>query len=106
MMKFLHRDDLPYQIIEEFERQLGVKVVCPGDLPEEEIPEEVLQIKAMMDAQFEASVREGRCVECSFPIPDYQNLTKTPKGWGRFMDLEGTIQGWHCPSCSREMRGG
>lgn len=96
----LHRDDIPYKDMEEIERllkeQIGkefpdadkMKVVCVGDIPEEEIPDEVKKGMAQLDAKAKEYLVKGKCFDCDKPIPiNWNEFMESgenkplPKGW-------------------------
>lgn len=109
----LHRDDIDQDLIKILEDQVKqefgdkMKIVFPGDLPEDEMPEEVKQAMAEIDRRHEASLRHGMCFQCGLVMPGYpakpEDVTanwEPEEKWGYLIDIRtGAITAWTCPTC-------
>lgn len=122
--KFLvHRDDIPYPLMEQLERDVakafpGMKVICVGDLPPEQIPLEVREQVQRFKQQCRASREQGLCLHCGRAMPNYQQLLvavqsrdaqalrawQPAEGWGfSFVGFKKPKEflGWICPECHK-----
>lgn len=115
-MNLAHRDDLPMEVAEAFERMIkeqfpGMKVVFAGDAPEGVLPpEKRKELEEFMEYQDEL-FRSGRCQDCGKQIepwpPEDLNATAESiqtEGWKLF--YQGQYEGkrpaaWQCPECDQ-----
>lgn len=100
---FIHRDDIPMDVMEQIESQLhglfpGFKVVCAGDIPSDELPAELGELhKAFVE-----SIVNGLCIDCGEKMPNYDpdNEDWQPEdGWQVLADMNDQPQCWQCPNC-------
>lgn len=98
MSDFVHRDDLPFEVAEDLIAQMkemfpGMKNVrFAGDIPEDELPEEVHETVRRLEAMSEKSLKEGSCIDCGRCMDNYPDCiigaTKMPDGWRLFHDTQ------------------
>ena len=67
MNEFLHRDDVPFEMIEEVEKNLSSKIRFPGDSDDEAYLERIRKHHAKHRKIFE----QGRCFSCFEKIPSF-----------------------------------
>lgn len=106
----IHRDDIPYQELEKMEAELqrkhpGAKVVFLGDVPENEIPDEIKLKLKEAEKDSEDSVDFGYCLDCEASIEEIQDYHpmdpkwEPPPGWKCYADYAGRVIGWRCDVC-------
>lgn len=106
----LHRDDVPFEQIEALEARLresnpGARIVFLGDLPESEIPIDVLSNIKQRELKSEESVEYGTCLDCDASITETQDYRpgvpgwNPPDGWRCYADHRGRPYGWRCEIC-------
>jgi hypothetical protein len=105
--KLIHRDDIPMDVMEDIQELFpDMKIVCAGDIPEGQIPEDMREAIATIEAKFLKSIVEGKCVDCGKKIHDFPpvdwSVWKLPDGWRYFTDFSGSPQAFQCPECDRE----
>ena len=104
----IHRDDLPMELFEKLSQELpGIKVVCAGDVPPDQLPQGVLDALEELKFRHTRSLALGRCIDCDAQMPGYppegQEVPsdwEPVKGWSWFTE-SGTdiISCWQCPAC-------
>lgn len=113
--RLLHRDDLPFEVVEELEKQLAEKypdrkIVFAGDAPEGSLPPEFTGAVEKTMQRFAESVAGGLCIDCGAAMPNYPEMQtimddgfpedwQPADGWYHFEDARGAIMGWQCPAC-------
>ena len=106
--KLAHRDDVDLEDMEKLEELFadlypGMKVVFAGDMPEDEVPQCVIDSATRIEAHHLRSVRLGRCVDCDAQMPGFAPEDDDwwlPEGW-QFFDgpLGPGMGGFLCPIC-------
>jgi len=108
--KFLHRDDLPMDVVAEIEKRLseevpGIKVIFAGD-HENNLSPELLEAAKAFEREHERLFCEGRCLDCQVQMDNWSDVDKEewqpPAGWRHFKNGDGEdadICGWQCPAC-------
>ena len=101
-MKPLHRDDIPFEVVEQIEHSLreaypDKKLVFAGDTDDPETIARSERIHAKLAERGQESRRDGFCVDCWTAMPNYSN--EPAEGWAHLEDQEGTFMGWLCPMC-------
>lgn len=119
-IKPLHRDDVPYDHVEKIIQQLkeaepGMELVFAGDVPPDQLPEEVKLAIEYINTQYQTSREEGRCVDCGGQMPgwpdeviDVEKRTfNLPAGWQTF-EMSGNeelgVAAFQCPDCDLKER--
>lgn len=107
------RDDLPPKVLEQLQSDFpGAKIVCIGDVPEDQVPEEVRQYFEEIVNYHEAMLLQGRCIDCGAKMPNFPDEPSqmpedwTPEsGWKIFWQGEGETQkpvAFQCPECDKK----
>ena len=101
-MKPIHRDDLPFEVVEQIEQALkeahpDKKLVFAGDTGDPDDIAEAERIHIQFAERGRKSFQEGFCVDCGTTMPNYNNAPA--EGWAHLEDQEGVFMGWVCPSC-------
>lgn len=111
-MQPIHRDDVPMEVMEEFEKYIkekfpGAKVTCAGDQPGE-LPPEVQEHMQAIEQLFQDSMLNGTCLDCGAQMPGYNPLEddwEPHPSWHYFKNTsDNTPMGWQCPACDAEER--
>jgi len=106
----LHRDDIPFEDMEEIEKALqeqhpGFKIQCVGD--SSEVPEHIKKMMEELEERMKEAICNGQCFECGkqlpceWPLPD--GVEELPEGWSIY-SMMGTVDGEKiptliCPEC-------
>ncbi len=106
-----HRDDLPYEVVEEIEAKFaemfpGMKVVFAGDQPEESIPEAVRERIAELESKMSRSLATGTCCDCGKKMPGPMPVIgvgagqrwEAPEGWSMLLTGEKPVA-FTCDEC-------
>lgn len=109
-MKPLHRDDLPFDIMEGLAEEIdklypGMKIRCAGDMAT--LPPDVADMMAKLEDAHKRSLREGLCIDCGAKMPGYPTSAEElsagwapADGWNWFSEVgSDDIQCWQCPAC-------
>ncbi len=111
-MQPIHRDDVPMEVMEEFEKFVqgrfpGMRVTCAGDQPGE-LPPEVQEHMNAIEQLFKDSMLNGTCLDCGAQMPDYNPLDDNWEphvDWHYFKNTsDNTPMGWQCPDCDAAER--
>lgn len=111
----VHRDDVPFEEIEKMEKMIrdqtgdeNARLFFPGDVPEKNIPPDMLaQIKEIEEIN-EESVQRGFCIDCLQAMPIYRAWDENwepDDGWLCMFYPNEEPAGWMCPFCVKEMGG-
>jgi hypothetical protein len=113
----IHRDDIPFEVIEEIERTLkeqhpGFKIICAGDTNDPELIAKAEEQHNRLIEIARLSQKNGTCVDCGAVMPDYPERCQTQEladGWAYLADPGKQFMGWLCPACrdsdgSKEVR--
>jgi hypothetical protein len=106
----IHRDDVPFEVVESIEKQLGKKVRFVGDLPPEQVPQHVRDLIAGVEAASRESFVKGVCIHCGAKVPDWPpswildrapmpEKWELPDGWRLFLNFRGEPGPFQCGSC-------
>ena len=98
----VHRDDIDFDVLERLQEAFpGYRIVCMGDMPEEDIPERVKEAAAALDARYAESLANGLCIDCSKQFPNWPPADgdPIPDGWFVFTDTSGEPKAFQCPEC-------
>ena len=110
MVKPVHRDDIPPELLEQIEGQFPeMKVICVGDMPAGvEMPEEVKKALAEIEEKHSKSIQPGLCIDCGAKMENYpetpegmDDAWKPAKGWSWFESGD-DIVAWQCPDCNKK----
>ena len=108
----IHRDDVPMDIMEAFEKDMavkypGMKVICAGDYPGE-LPDNVKESIKNLQEMHDRSMEEGLCIDCGEKMPGYPDDASViwgskwnpADGW-KFLECIRTKRpvAWQCPEC-------
>ena len=104
----MHRDDLPFEVVEKMEAHFaeiepGKKLVFAGDLPEGSAPELEDAFREMSELA-EASFQNGTCLNCLSQMPDYEiekEDWEPAEGWQLLESVADHQQCWICDGCDR-----
>jgi hypothetical protein len=103
MESLVHRDDVDISVLESMqEAHPDQKIVCAGDIPKSQIPEEVIDGIKEMAHDIEVSMVGGVCVECGAAIENYDQkacFDSPPPGWSLYQIGDGSIGHWICNAC-------
>jgi hypothetical protein len=108
MSNSVHRDDLSPELISDLESKFpGFKIVCTGDISEEQIPPEALAAFEAIEKKYAASFHFGTCVDCGMQMPNYpatvDEITddwQPAEGWSWFEKQDVPVA-WQCPGCNK-----
>lgn len=108
--QLIHRDDLPFEIVEELEEKFadlfpGMKVRFAGDLPDGEVPQNVLDALAAINQKHDTSLVSGSCLDCGRTMPGFdldEDEFDLPPGWRIFNGDNGEPCAFQCPECDTE----
>lgn len=109
----IHRDDVPYEKIEEMERcarmmtgDENAKILFLGDIPPKDLPQDVMDRLKEIEKINQESINRGFCVDCFQAMPIYEpwlESWKADEGWVCLMDHSEEPAGWLCEMCINEM---
>ena len=109
----IHRDDIPFERVEEIERQVkqitgdeNTRLIFPGDMPKKDMPQDVLDRIEEIERINEESINRGFCVDCFQAMPIYapwEEKWKPDEGWTCLMGVDEEPAGWLCEMCVNEM---
>lgn len=111
-MKPIHRDDIDSDAMAAIEAHFaemfpGMKVVCAGDM-QGETPDGLRSAMESVERAHAESLALGKCIDCDAVMPGYDGFSaedwKPAEGWTWFVDQDGCIQAWQCPSCDQKDR--
>ena len=102
-----HRDDLEPEMIAKLEAEFpGMKLVCMGDLPDDQVPETVRELFEQVKMSHMESLVNGTCLDCGEKMPDFPDDATMPDDWQpaegwRWFTKTGTdeITAFQCPAC-------
>lgn len=110
-MELIHRDDIPFEIVEELVKALqelhpGMKIVFAGDMSPEDMTEEVTAVSESIIKRQLEHIAEGYCFDCGKicprPWPPEGDGT-LPEGWVIYTEIESSKNPiLTCPECDKE----
>lgn len=87
--EFIHRDDIPFDLIEKVEEETGKRIIFPGDNDDEQYLERVRRHQARNRKIFE----QGRCRSC------YEKISSFDLSQIKGVTLENSSETWKNPDC-------
>lgn len=111
MVEPVKSEDIPDDLRRKIEEQAkamfpGMNVVFAGDVPNSQLPPELLEAIQKIERAAEKSLLEGSCIDCGVLMPGYPEGDELPDGWkhahGWHYFLHGAdFGGWQCPACGK-----
>jgi len=109
-MELIHRDDVPNEVLEALQAaHPGAKIICVGDIPTDQLPEEVKKALADLHRAWDVSIASGTCFDCGAQMPNYPDVEEMADDWKPapkwcWLSQDDTPVAWICPECDkREM---
>ena len=108
--RLIHRDDLPFEVIESIQKDFTRKVCFAGDSTNEKRRQKNVDILERIDAHFRECYAKGVCSLCGTKIPGKWPLESgtLPEGWLLFTSVieDGTSPDLNCPACLKNQEAG
>jgi|3_EtaG_2_1085321.scaffolds.fasta_scaffold01266_9 hypothetical protein len=100
-----HRDDMDMDMVAKLQKMFpDKKIVFLGDLPDEEVTEEHLDIIKEIEVFHDYSLKNGLCVDCGERMPGFKpedDRQPPAKGWFYLTKMNSDIPvAWICSSCN------
>ena len=101
-MKPIHRDDIPFEVVEQIERELkelypDKKLSFIGDTGDPQQIAEAEELHRQFVERGKLSFKNGNCVDCGAIMPHYSE--EREDDWAHLEDEDGIFMGWLCPTC-------
>ena len=106
-MKPIHRDDLDPEMLAMLQEKFpGFKIICAGDLPEDQITDRLKDAMAKIETKSSESVINGTCIDCGAVMPNYppDSADWEPAEDWRYFTAHNRedIVAWQCPECDNK----